>query len=104
MNPSMESGIQFNSIFESGNLDVVIRKNDKEYDLFMRVDSNTKGHTSWYNFEVKGLKKGEKIQLNICNLAKSRSLYERGMRPYIWRSSKQEWLQGGENVQCASQI
>ncbi|CAD8189181.1 unnamed protein product [Paramecium octaurelia] len=98
MNPTCNCRIQFNSIFESGNLDVVKQVSEFEYDLYMRVDGNTQGHTSWYNFELSGMKKGEKIQLNICNFTKSHSLYERGMKPYIWRSTTQEWLQGGENV------
>jgi hypothetical protein len=34
----------FDSKFESGNLDMVIKRRDLEYDLFMRVDTNTKGH------------------------------------------------------------
>ena len=35
--------LNFNSIFESGNLDMAIKINELEYDLYMRVDSNTKG-------------------------------------------------------------
>ncbi|CAD8198570.1 unnamed protein product [Paramecium pentaurelia] len=99
MNPISISRIKFNSIFESGNLDIVIQVSEYEYDLYMRVDGNTQGHTSWYNFELSGMKQGEKIQLNICNFTKLHSLYERGMKPFIWRSTTQEWLQGGENIQ-----
>ncbi|CAD8109409.1 unnamed protein product [Paramecium sonneborni] len=98
MNPNRISRIQFNSIFESGNLDLVTQVSEFEYDLYMRVDSNTQGHTSWYYFELNGMKLGEKIQLNICNFRKSHSLYERGMRPYIWRSNNEQWLQGGDDV------
>ena len=47
------TNLQFNSDFESGNIDAAIRISEAEYDLFMRVDSNTKGHTNWYYFEVK---------------------------------------------------
>ncbi|CAK61401.1 unnamed protein product (macronuclear) [Paramecium tetraurelia] len=99
MNPTYFNRIKFNSIFESGNLDIVIQVSEFEYDLYMRVDGNTQGHTSWYNFELSGLNQGEKIQLNICNFTKSHRLYERGMKPYIWRSTTQEWLQGGDNIQ-----
>ena len=62
----------------------------------MRVDSNTKGHCSWFYFKVWGLKKGERYTFNICNFTKGRSLYERGMKPYVLRDGK--WAQGGENV------
>ncbi|CAD8188775.1 unnamed protein product [Paramecium pentaurelia] len=99
MNPNLSSRILFNSTFESGNLDIVVKCSDTEYDLYMRVDGNTKGHTLWYNFEMTGMKKTEVIQLNICNFRKSRTLYERGMKPYIWRSTNPEWLQGGEQIQ-----
>jgi|TARA_B110001450_G_C17631317_1_gene485325 cytosolic carboxypeptidase protein 2/3 len=34
----------FDSNFESGNLDRVYKVKDLEYDLFMRVDTNTSGH------------------------------------------------------------
>lgn len=36
--------IEFDGKFESGNLDKVVMVNENEYDLYMRVDSNTKGH------------------------------------------------------------
>jgi len=42
-----EDCLVFNSTFEGGNLDTVIRKYTNEYDLFLRVDTNTRGHTSW---------------------------------------------------------
>ncbi len=48
MKPGVASDcLVFDSIFEQGNLDVAVRKSANEYDLFGRVDSNTKGHTSW---------------------------------------------------------
>lgn len=51
----------------------------------MRVDTNTKGHTLWYYFEISGLASYDEIKLNICNFRKKRCLYERGMKPYIER-------------------
>lgn len=35
----------FDSDFESGNLDLVFEYTNNEYDLYLRIDSNTKGHT-----------------------------------------------------------
>lgn len=32
-----------------------------EYDLYMRVDSNTNRHTSWFYFEINGMYSGERI-------------------------------------------
>lgn len=65
-----------------------MRVNNHEYDLFMRVDSNTKGHTSWYFFKVKNTRKGNKIIFNICNFHKKNSLYQKGMCPYIFLKSE----------------
>ena len=47
MNPKIEDfekELIFESNFESGNLDMVIKKSKREYDLYMRVDTNTRGH------------------------------------------------------------
>lgn len=37
--------IVFDSDFESGNLDLVFQYKQDEYDLYLRVDSNSRGHT-----------------------------------------------------------
>ena len=47
MNPKIldyEKELVFESMFESGNLDTVLKRSKKEYDLYMRVDTNTRGH------------------------------------------------------------
>jgi cytosolic carboxypeptidase protein 2/3 len=47
MNPNLISDapeLVFDSNFESGNLDMVIKVKEGEYDLYMRVDTNTRGH------------------------------------------------------------
>jgi len=48
MNPFIENGASvpiFDSNFECGNLDIVTKGwRENEYDLYMRVDTNTKGH------------------------------------------------------------
>ncbi len=50
---NVQNKLLFDSRFESGNLDCAIKVAEFEYDLFMRVDTNTKGHTNWYYFKVK---------------------------------------------------
>lgn len=76
--------IIFDSFFENGNLDCVVKVGELEYDLYLRVDSNTRGHFQWFNFKVRNLTKGIKYKFNICNLQKDGSLYNRGMKPYIF--------------------
>jgi len=49
MNPDLtpeelEKELIFDSNFESGNLDMVIKRKEFEYDIHMRVDTNTRGH------------------------------------------------------------
>lgn len=39
-----EEELRFDSMFESGNLDQVYKIKPWEYDLYMRVDTNTRGH------------------------------------------------------------
>ena len=36
--------LEFDSKFESGNLDRVVAIGQNEYDLYMRADTNTRGH------------------------------------------------------------
>ena len=79
----MRETIIFDSFFENGNLDCVIKVDQYEYDLYMRVDSNTRGHFLWYNFKVKNMERNVKYRFNICNMQKDTSLYSRGMKPYI---------------------
>lgn len=77
MNPTLNlpDEILFNSCFESGNLDCVIKISDREFDLFLRIDSNTRGHLLWFYFSVKNQNKIGKITMNICNFSKSKTLY-----------------------------
>jgi len=47
MNPNLigtTPELIFDANFESGNLDMVIKVKEFEYDLYMRVDTNTRGH------------------------------------------------------------
>lgn len=102
MNPTLDLQDQliFNSAFESGNLDCVIKLQQKEYDLFLRIDSNTRGHTSWYYFSVKNMSYRGSATFHICNLTKPCALYEQGMRPFVFSRLRYDregisWHQGG---------
>lgn len=63
-------------MFESGNLDCAIKVAECEFDLFLRVDSNTKGHVQWFYFSVKNGSRRQKLKMNLCNLSKAKSLYD----------------------------
>lgn len=74
--------ISFDSNFESANLDMAIRIKKNEYDLFLRSDTNTRGHTSWYYFKVCNKDLLGQVQFNICNFNKRKNLYSSGLKPY----------------------
>lgn len=65
--------LQFDSNFESGNLDSVYLANQNEYNLLCKVDTNTKGHTYWFYFKVLNWTSKAKATFNILNVA--RDLY-----------------------------
>ena len=55
-----------------------------EYDLIVKPDINTRGHTQWFYFSVSNTKKGVPIKFNLINMYKGDSLYNRGMRPLMY--------------------
>ena len=71
---------------------VRIKKN--EYDLFLRSDTNTRGHTSWYYFKVCNNDQIGDIQFNVCNFGKKKNLYASGLKPYCM-TGEGEWTQTG---------
>ena len=95
MNPTLnlESEFTFNSVFESGNLDCAIKVQENEFDLFLRIDSNTKGHVQWFYFSIRNGNRCEKVKLNLCNLSKAKSLYE-GVTLFLRRECSPTSIRG----------
>jgi hypothetical protein len=48
-----ENTLEFDSVFESGNLAIALKVSDIEYNLLLQNDINTNGHTQWFYFKVK---------------------------------------------------
>ena len=74
----------------------------------MRFDSNTRGHNQWYNFTIKNNNQ-KRIKLNIVNFKKSKTMYTRGMKPYLYsnflkQTTQVGWAQGGENVRFTKKM
>eukprot|EP00347_Sterkiella_histriomuscorum_P020582 403337255 len=95
--------IIFDSIFESGNIDLVIKTQPHEYDIFLRPDSNSKGKFQWYFFQTTNRLKGTRVKFNIMNITKRNSLYLQGLSPSIlsFKKSKEQgvgWYKSGQNV------
>ncbi len=105
MNPdSTPHDLKFNSTFESGNLDMVAQVGLAEYDLFLRNDTNTRGHNSWFHFCVE-VPTPRTVRFNIQNMTKPDMLYTRGMQVYTWSRicnaiSHCGWEASGYNIKC----
>jgi hypothetical protein len=54
----------------------------------MRIDSNTKGHTSWFYFKVSNALPNQKYKFNIINFNKKYLPYKDGMKPYVFRKNQ----------------
>ena len=78
-----DTTLVFESRFESGNLHTAAQVSEFEYELVLRNDTNTRGHTQWYYFSVSNVKKGASYKFNIINLLKNDSLYNQGLRPLM---------------------
>jgi len=97
----------FDSCFESGNLDLVVKIKEGEYDLYMKADSNTKGRYQWFYFLVQ-CKKAGIVRFNIVNFTKKKSFYTEGMRIAVYSEQKakragnnefyREWHRAGTNI------
>ena len=66
----VEKPLVFDSSFESGNLDMAIQVDPREFDLYMRVDSNTRGHHQWFFFRVLNHGHLGTVKFNIVNFTK----------------------------------
>ena len=77
---------------------IIIRVGESEFDIYMRMDTNTNGHRQWFYFSVKNLLPGS-IKFNVYRFKKKFSLFQRGMKPYV-RSlkAKENWKPGGTKI------
>lgn len=76
---------------------------DYEYDLILRPDINTRGHTQWFYFSVSNTLRNVPYKLNIINMVKSDSLYQDGMQPLICSEKEsvatgRVWTRNGTNT------
>eukprot|EP00347_Sterkiella_histriomuscorum_P022736 403337354 len=93
----------FESRFESGNLRRAIQVYEFEYDLILKPDYNTRGHTQWFYFRVQNMKAGRTYRFNIINLLKPDSLYNHGMKPLMYsdieaKKYSKGWHRDGKDV------
>lgn len=72
-----------------------MKQKDNEYDLYMRTDTNARGHHQWFYFSVQNKTVGT-VKLNIMNFTKRESLYAQGMRIAVFSEKKAEKASKGE--------
>lgn len=70
------------------------------YELFMRVDSNTRGHLQWFNFKVKKMQKNQTYKFYISNFQKGNLLFAKNAKPFVfskkaWEEKRIPWRQDG---------
>ena len=61
----------------------------QKYNLFCKVDTNTKGHQQWFYFKVKNTHLDTKYQFSICNFTKPFSLFKQGMKVQMLSKRRQ---------------
>uniref|UniRef100_A0A8C6UHG1 Cytosolic carboxypeptidase 2 n=1 Tax=Neogobius melanostomus TaxID=47308 RepID=A0A8C6UHG1_9GOBI len=76
--------LEFESRFESGNLQKAVQVGPYDYELTLRTDLYTEKHTQWFYFRVQNMKAGVTYRFTIVNLMKSSSLYSYGMKPLLY--------------------
>ena len=112
----------FESRFESGNLEKVVRITDTYYELHLRQDFYTTRHCQWFYFQVtksisknsspitsfvsdqvQNMKTDVKYRLSIVNFTKPDSLYTCGMKPVLYSKVEADrhfvgWTRVGDNI------
>lgn len=102
--------VTFDSTFESGNLLRAVQRGPAEYDLFLRPDLHTHGHTQWFYFSVRNTHPPDadssdldaaalrptQVVFNIVNLTKPDSLFSGGMRPVLYSHREAQGLDSAE--------
>ncbi|KAM4777812.1 cytosolic carboxypeptidase 2 [Cyanocitta cristata] len=98
-----DTTLLFESRFESGNLQKVIKVGPYEYVLTLRPDLYTAKHTQWFYFRVQNTRREPLYRFTIANMAKPKSLYGQGLRPLLYsqqdaRSHGIGWRRVGTDV------
>lgn len=99
-----EDVLVFDSKFECGNLDRVEMLNPNEYDLYMKLDTNTEGHMHWFYFSVSNIRSRRTIKFNIVNFTRTSNLFTSGLKPRVFsvqevtKNQGPGWHLGGDNI------
>ncbi|KAI8900818.1 hypothetical protein BC833DRAFT_646701 [Globomyces pollinis-pini] len=98
-----DNTLLFESRFESGNLLSAHQTSTFAYDLEVKPDLNTAGHTQWFYFRVKNMISGVDYRFNIKNLMKPKCLYSEGMKALMYseklsKNNSKGWFREGKDI------
>ena len=94
----------FDSLFESGNLYQAYHVGERCYDLVIKNDVNTNGHTQWYYFAASNTRANVPYTFRIINLYKRTSMYNDGLRPLLYSDKAASGTDGYGWRRCATDI
>ena len=87
--------LNFDAMFESGNLRSARRVGPRAYELVMNTDRYTHRHTQWFFFSISNIKY-KNYKFFLINMHKRDSLYNYGMQPVIFMKGK--WQRFGTSI------
>jgi hypothetical protein len=88
----------FESRFESGNLGMVFKRGEYEYDLFLSPDYKTDKQIGWFFFRVYNTRKERTYRFNICNLFKSDTMFNSGSKILCYSEKVGQFMYRGNNI------
>ncbi|XP_035702835.1 cytosolic carboxypeptidase 1 isoform X2 [Folsomia candida] len=96
-------GLEFESRFESGNLRKAIQVGERDYDLLITSDVNSRHHNQWFYFQVSNTVNDKMYTFNIINCTKTNSLFNYGMQPLYYSvtdatKGKAGWQRSGHSI------
>ncbi|KAJ3163169.1 Cytosolic carboxypeptidase 1 [Geranomyces michiganensis] len=95
-----EGSLEFDSRFESGNLQMAVKISDTEYDLLLQTDINAPmgKHNQWFYFSIQNMAAGRSYKFNIINLSKMGSQFNQGMQPVMHSRVDGLWRRIGDDI------
>ena len=101
---SNTESLEFESKFESGNLQLAYQTAPNTYQLFLHNDTNTTGYTQWFFFRVSNGKRDQKVTFDIMNLLRKKTKYCYGIKIWIFSTknnkiNKTGWYHTNDRVE-----
>lgn len=96
--------LQFDSVFECGNLRKATLIIDNTYDLILNTDINSDKHVQWFYFKVSTMLASVEYTFNIINMEKVNSQFNFGMQPVLFSTKSfnseknRSWYRCGDKI------